>query len=312
MSTYVESSRISDINRRAADEAVPAGEELFQLIRRSLDISVLTRGAFDITYDSVGQYYDFRRRQRPDTATVEKERDRIDYRLVELDAAAGTVHFLADGVRINLGGIAKGYAIDIAFAMLHKMGIENAVVNAGGDVRAIAERWTDEPTDAFARAYGTEPDDEPSFLWAIHHGYGDEGIWTEPSQHYHHYTMDHVLPFTLATRHATQAGVEEVLTTEPSLANRTSRSIAFSIAGCPGIAKGRICSTIVPDDVALKPMGAAPSGSKRILPAFAPSGDRDWRPHGRPDRGPRRRCRNKPRFPQYDPQPARRRAGAMP
>ena len=78
MSTYVESSRISDINRRAADEPVPAGEELFQLIQRSLDISVLTRGAFDITYDSVGQHYDFRERRRPDDATTEAERQLID------------------------------------------------------------------------------------------------------------------------------------------------------------------------------------------------------------------------------------------
>ena len=77
MSTYVETSLISDINRPAADEAVFASEELFQLIRRSLDISVLTRGAFDITYDSVGQHYDFRERRRPDDATVEAERRNI-------------------------------------------------------------------------------------------------------------------------------------------------------------------------------------------------------------------------------------------
>ena len=71
MSTYIDDSRISDINRRAADEPVVAGDELFQLIHRSLDISVLTHGAFDITYDSVGQHYDFRERRRPDDETVE-------------------------------------------------------------------------------------------------------------------------------------------------------------------------------------------------------------------------------------------------
>ena len=81
MSTYRDESEISKINRDAAGGAVTAGEELFGLIRRSLDISVLTRGAFDITYDSVGQHYDFRSRRRPDSEVVQSERAFIDYRL---------------------------------------------------------------------------------------------------------------------------------------------------------------------------------------------------------------------------------------
>jgi thiamine biosynthesis lipoprotein len=140
MSTYVESSRISEINRRAADEAVLAGEELFQLIRRSLDISVLTRGAFDITYDSVGQHYDFRERQRPDEATVEAERVNIDFRHVKLDSAAGTVRFDQRGVRINLGGIAKGYVVERGVDILRQHGVEYGVVTAGGDSRLLGDR----------------------------------------------------------------------------------------------------------------------------------------------------------------------------
>jgi thiamine biosynthesis lipoprotein len=140
MSTYIDDSRISEINRDAADGPVVAGDELFSLIQRSLDISVLTRGAFDITYDSVGQHYDFRRRQRPDPETVDAERGRIDYRLVELDAAAGTVHFLAAGVRINLGGIAKGYAVERGVDILKSHGVGNAIVTAGGDSRLLGDR----------------------------------------------------------------------------------------------------------------------------------------------------------------------------
>lgn len=140
MSTYKESSRISDINRRAAGEAVFAGSELFQLIERAQDISVLTHGAFDITYDSVGQHYDFRDRLRPDDATTERERERIDYQLVELDRMALTVRFLADGVRINLGGIAKGYVVERGVDILRLGGIENAVVTAGGDSKMLGDR----------------------------------------------------------------------------------------------------------------------------------------------------------------------------
>lgn len=140
MSTYKEDSAISKINRDAAAGPVATDSELFHLIERSLDISVLTRGAFDITYESVGQYYDFRARQRPDDATIEAEREHIDYRLVRLDAASGTIRFLKEGVRINLGGIAKGYVVERGVEILRSRGIRHGVVTAGGDSRLLGDR----------------------------------------------------------------------------------------------------------------------------------------------------------------------------
>lgn len=140
MSTYKDDSRISDINRRAATEPVVAGDELYQLIQRALEMSVLTDGAFDITYESVGQHYDFHKRQRPDQATVEAERALIDYRRVSLDPAAGTVAFAQQGVRINLGGIAKGYVVERGVALLRAAGVQHAVVTAGGDSRLLGDR----------------------------------------------------------------------------------------------------------------------------------------------------------------------------
>ena len=140
MSTYIEDSRISDINRRAASEPVPAGEELYALVRRSLDISVLTLGAFDITYESVGQHYDFRERRRPDDETVEAERKLINFRFVELDQAAGTIRFREHGVRINLGGIAKGYVVERGVDILRVNGIRHGIVTAGGDSRLLGDR----------------------------------------------------------------------------------------------------------------------------------------------------------------------------
>lgn len=140
MSTYIDTSRISDVNRLAASAAVVTGDELFQLIRRSLDISVLTHGAFDITYDSVGQYYDFVEHRRPDAETVEAERQHIDYHLVEMDQAAGTVRFREPGVRINLGGIAKGYFVERGVDILRSGGVENGIVTAGGDSKLLGDR----------------------------------------------------------------------------------------------------------------------------------------------------------------------------
>jgi thiamine biosynthesis lipoprotein len=140
MSTYKEDSEISAINRGAATAPVVAGAELFGLIQRSLDVSLLTRGAFDITYESVGQHYDFRERRRPDAATIQAEKDLINYRLVKLDRAAHTVSFAREGVRINLGGIAKGYVVERGIDILRSRGIEHAVVTAGGDSRLLGDR----------------------------------------------------------------------------------------------------------------------------------------------------------------------------
>ena len=140
MSTYIEDSPISQINRRAAREPVVAEQELFELIQRSLDVSVLTRGAFDITYDSVGQHYDFRRRMRPDAETVAAGKTLIDYRHVSLDPGEGTISFGKEGVRINLGGIAKGYVVERGVDILRLHGASNGIVTAGGDSRLLADR----------------------------------------------------------------------------------------------------------------------------------------------------------------------------
>ena len=140
MSTYIEDSEISAINRAAAEGPVAAGDELIGLLLRSLDISMLTRGAFDITFDSIGQHYDFRERHRPDATTIQKVVRRINYRLVEVNRLAGTVRFLAPGVRINLGGIAKGYAVERAISLLRSRGIRHGIVTAGGDSRLLGDR----------------------------------------------------------------------------------------------------------------------------------------------------------------------------
>ena len=140
MSTYREDSEISEINRMAAQVPVAVGAELYQLIQRSLDISLLTDGAFDITYDSVGQHYDFRRQQRPDKKTVEFERLNIDFRYLQLDGAARTIRFTKNGVRINLGGIAKGYVVERGIGIIRSKQIQHAIVTAGGDSRLLGDR----------------------------------------------------------------------------------------------------------------------------------------------------------------------------
>jgi thiamine biosynthesis lipoprotein len=140
MSTYKPDSEISIINRSAAADPVVASDELFALISRALELSGRSDGAFDITYDSVGYLYDFRARQRPSASEIDARLGAINYRHVMLDSNANTIAFADPGVRINLGGIAKGYAIERGAMILEEAGVRYALLNAGGDTRVIGDR----------------------------------------------------------------------------------------------------------------------------------------------------------------------------
>src|SRR5690606_18205819 len=126
-------SEISALNAAAAERPFATNPELFSLLERALELSAATGGAFDITYESIGYLYDFRARRHPDAAAVSAALPAIDHRHVVLDRKARTVRFTQPGVRINLGGIAKGYAVEHGAAMLRAAGVRHAVLNAGGD-----------------------------------------------------------------------------------------------------------------------------------------------------------------------------------
>ena len=141
MSTYKPTSEVSQVNARAADGPMPISKELFDLLTTAREYSVITEGAFDITYASVGYLYDFRKHVRPDDAQISKALPAVDYRHVLLDAAKRTVQFTQKGVRIDLGGIAKGYSVDRGIEALKALGFTRAYVSAGGDSRIIGDRF---------------------------------------------------------------------------------------------------------------------------------------------------------------------------
>ncbi len=140
MSTYKPDSEISRINRDAAKNPVTISAELLDLIARGIEMSRLTQGAFDITYASVGQLYDFRAGVRPDEKQIAATLPAISYRFVELDLVERTVFFARQGVRIDLGGIAKGYAVERGAGILRAQGIAHGLVSAGGDSRVLGDR----------------------------------------------------------------------------------------------------------------------------------------------------------------------------
>lgn len=146
MSPCKPGSELSRLNRDAAAGPVPVSAEMLALIERSLHWSALSDGAFDITYASVGHLYDYREGVCPDDAALERARAGIGWRHLVLDARARTVRYAHPATRIDLGGFAKGHAVDRAAEILSRRGVRHALVSAGGDSRVIGDRrgrpWT--------------------------------------------------------------------------------------------------------------------------------------------------------------------------
>ncbi len=141
MSTYKPDSEISRVNRDAATAPMVISPELFGLLTTALEFSRITEGAFDITYASVGFMYDFRAHKKPTAAEIDSALPAVNYHHVVLDADKSTVFFTRPGVRIDLGGIGKGYAVDRGIEILKARGIAHALVTAGGDSRIIGDRF---------------------------------------------------------------------------------------------------------------------------------------------------------------------------
>ncbi|MBF8292779.1 MAG: ApbE family lipoprotein [Steroidobacteraceae bacterium] len=214
MSHYKPESQLSQINRDAATAPVKVDAELAALIARALEFSELSDGAFDITYASVGYLYDYREHRHPSEAQIRAALPAISWRHVVVDREASTVRFLMPGVRIDLGGIAKGYAVDSAARILQARGIRNATVSAGGDSRILGDRrgkpWIvgirhpDDPNRVIARI----PLEDTAMSTS-----GDyERYFDENGVRYHHIIDPHTGRSPVGVRSVTVIGPNATLT----------------------------------------------------------------------------------------------------
>lgn len=140
MSPYISESELTKINNQAAQAPVKISDEMFGLIKESLKYSELSSGAFDITFSSVGYLYDYRKSQRPSDEKINQLLPAINYHHILLNEKERTIRYTMNGVRIDLGGIAKGYAVDNAVAILRTCGIQSGYVKAGGDSFVLGDR----------------------------------------------------------------------------------------------------------------------------------------------------------------------------
>ena len=148
LSEFIPNSEVSAINQQAGIGPVQVDKELLDVVQKSLEVSVDSEGTFDITWAALSDLWDFRspNPRVPSQDEIKPRLALIDYRQVIIDDVKHTIMLKKPGMRIGLGGIAKGYVVDRAGLVLKQRGYPNYVVVAGGEVfasgRKGAQPWT--------------------------------------------------------------------------------------------------------------------------------------------------------------------------
>ena len=140
MSTHIPTSEISQINQSAGLRTVSVSPEVLEVIRRALYWAEQTDGALDVSIGPVHELWDFDgdHPALPDKNTLAQELLKVDYRKIQIENQ--TVFLMDKGMRLHLGAIAKGYAVDQAINILQDSNIRHALINAGGDLKTLGKR----------------------------------------------------------------------------------------------------------------------------------------------------------------------------
>jgi thiamine biosynthesis lipoprotein len=140
MSSWRINSDVVRLNEAAGDHPVPVSPETREVLRIAHDVSEWTDGKFDVTFGALADLWKFDEQDQddtvPDRRKVQQRLPLVDYRALEIDDVARTAFLKKKGMRVHLGGIGKGYAVDRAAAILRARGIRNFMIQAGGDLYA--------------------------------------------------------------------------------------------------------------------------------------------------------------------------------
>jgi FAD:protein FMN transferase len=142
---YSDKSELSSINRMAGKRPVKVSAETAAIIDKSVYVSAMTDGAFDVTVGPLVKLWDMGKKVVPDKKSIDWKRKLVGYKNITVDKAASTVFIKKQGASIDLGGIVKGYAADKVAEVLKRNGIKAGIVTVGGEVRAFGKRPDDKP-----------------------------------------------------------------------------------------------------------------------------------------------------------------------
>ena len=150
ISEWDSTTQISHVNFYAGVRPVKVDKEVFDLIVRSIKISELTDGAFDISWAGMNQIWKFdgSMKRLPTNEEVAEAVSKVGYKNIMLNSKDTTVFLKIKGMRLGFGGIGKGYGADRGAALLKSMGVPGGIMNASGDITA----------------WGVQPDGKP---WMI-------------------------------------------------------------------------------------------------------------------------------------------------
>lgn len=144
LSVWKPGSPVVAINAAAGVKPVPAGPEVREVLHRAAQYSEYTGGKFDVTFGVLSGLWRFDAQNEddklPDMAEVRRRLPLVDYRQIQIDDTAGTVFLRRPGMSIHLGGIGKGYAVDQAARILHRAGLNDFLIQFGGDMYAAGHK----------------------------------------------------------------------------------------------------------------------------------------------------------------------------
>jgi thiamine biosynthesis lipoprotein len=194
MSTWVETSEVTAINRGGGGPPVTVGPDTFAVIERSVAIASQSEGVFDITFEAMKGVWRFDEGAQPNVpsdADVQRTRRLVDWRMIELDPNARTVRLKEKDRKINLGGIAKGYAVDAAARVLERRGVTSFFVQAGGDLYVKGRRYDGRPFRVGVRdPRGKDEQDFFALMEVEDHAFSTAGdyerAFVKDGKRYHH------------------------------------------------------------------------------------------------------------------------------
>lgn len=137
---YYAESELMQLCYKSGKGGVKVSDELYEIIEKAIRISELTEGAFDITTGPIVQLWRWsgRHRQLPSKEKMDKAISLVGYKNIKMNPKEKTITLTREGMRLDLGGVAKGYAADKCLKILKKHGINRALVAASGDI-AVGE-----------------------------------------------------------------------------------------------------------------------------------------------------------------------------
>ena len=147
ISDWIPSTQISQVNKNAGSKPVKVDKEVFDLVGRSIKVSQITSGAFDISYASMDKIWKFdgSMKAMPTEEAIKKSVSKIGYKNIILDSKEQTIFLKNEGMKLGLGGIGQGYIADKVKELLFSKGCTSGIVNVSGDINAWGRQQDGNP-----------------------------------------------------------------------------------------------------------------------------------------------------------------------